>query len=182
MVLRFCFDFLAFLLVAWFLLVFLWVLSNVHSVFSNGKQNENVYMPRARRGSCPLKRSYWNCKFKEALVGRSAGSEEVVDKPEVLHQLVRSKFCNTRCWFGWFFFNFFSSQVDTTGTSFNIQGKLESPLIKVTLRMTFLSRQSSCVVIVPSQLANHAWLRIIVPTYWVCTLGLFTQLQNQFLP
>ena len=36
------------------------------------------------------------------------------------------------------------------------QGKLESPLIKVTLRMTFLSRQSSCVVIVPSQLANHA--------------------------
>ena len=68
--------------------------------FSNGKQNENVYMPRARRGSCPLKRSYWNCKFKEALVGRSAGSEEVVDKPEVLHQLVRSKFSNTRCWFG----------------------------------------------------------------------------------
>ena len=62
------------------------------------------------------------------------------------------------------------------------QGKLESPLIKVTLRMTFLSRQSSCVVIVPSQLANHAWLRIIVPTYWVCTLGLFTQLKNQFLP
>ena len=36
------------------------------------------------------------------------------------------------------------------------QGKLESPLIKVSLRMTFLSRQSSCVVIVPSQLANHA--------------------------
>ena len=36
------------------------------------------------------------------------------------------------------------------------QGKLESPLIKVTLWMTFLSRQSSCVVIVPSQLANHA--------------------------
>ena len=36
------------------------------------------------------------------------------------------------------------------------QGKLESPLIKVTLRMTFLSRQSFCVVIVPSQLANHA--------------------------
>ena len=36
------------------------------------------------------------------------------------------------------------------------QGKLESPLMKVTLRMTFLSRQSSCVVIVPSQLANHA--------------------------
>ena len=62
------------------------------------------------------------------------------------------------------------------------QGKLESPLIKVTLRMTFLSRQSSCVVIVPSQLANHAWLRIIVPTYWVSTLGLSTQLQNQFLP
>ena len=50
------------------------------------------------------------------------------------------------------------------------QGKLESPLIKVSLRMTFLSRQSSCVVIVPSQLANHAWLRIIVSTYWVSTL------------
>ena len=62
------------------------------------------------------------------------------------------------------------------------QGKLESPLMKVTLRMTFLSRQSSCVVIVPSQLANHAWLRITVPTYWVCTFELFTQLQNQFLP
>ena len=62
------------------------------------------------------------------------------------------------------------------------QGKLESPLIYVTLRMTFLSRQSFCVVIVPSQLANHAWLRIIVLTYWVSTLGLSTQLQNQFLP
>ena len=36
------------------------------------------------------------------------------------------------------------------------QGKLESPLIKVTLWMTFLSRQSSCVVIAPSQLANRA--------------------------
>ena len=36
------------------------------------------------------------------------------------------------------------------------QGKLESLLIKVSLRITFLSRQSSCVVIVPSQLANHA--------------------------
>ena len=95
-----------------------------------------------------------------------------------LHTCVRSKFSNTRCWFGWFLFNFFSSQVVTS----IYQGKLESPLIKVTLRMTFLSRQSSCVVIVPSQLANHAWLRIIVPTYWVCTLGLFTQLQNQFLP
>ena len=100
-----------------------------------------------------------------------------------LHTCVRSKFSKTRCWFGWFLFNFFSSQVVTTGTSFNISGKTpKSPLIKVTLRMTFLSRQSSCVVIVPSQLANHAWLRIIVPTYWVCTLGLFTQLQNQFLP
>ena len=32
----------------------------------------------------------------------------------------------------------------------------KSLLITVTLRMTFLSRQSSCVVIVPSQLANHA--------------------------
>ena len=46
--------------------------------------------------------------------------------------------------------------------------------------MTFLSRQSSYVVFAPSQLANHAWLRITVPTYWVCTLELFTQLQNQF--
>ena len=46
--------------------------------------------------------------------------------------------------------------------------------------MTFLSRQSSCVVIVPSQLANHAWLRIAVPTYWVCTFELFTQLQINF--
>ena len=62
------------------------------------------------------------------------------------------------------------------------QGKLKSALMKVTLRMTFLSRQSSCVVIVPSQLANHAWLRITVPTYWVCTFELFTQLQNQFIP
>ena len=55
-------------------------------------------------------------------------------------------------------------------------------IYQVTLWMTFLSRQSSCVVIVPSKIANHAWLRIIVPTYWVSTLGLSTQLQNQFLP
>ena len=40
-----------------------------------------------------------------------------------LHTCVRSKFSNTRCWFGWFLFNFFSSQVVTTGTSFNISGK-----------------------------------------------------------
>ena len=97
-------------------------------------------------------------------------------------EYVWSKFSNTRC-----------CLVDSSLISFLlkllqrwltpiIQGKLESPLIKVTLLMTFLSRQSSCVVIVPSQLANHAWLRIIVPTYWVSTLGLSTQLQNQFLP
>ena len=38
-------------------------------------------------------------------------------------QLLRSNFSNTRCWFGWFFFNFFSSQVVTTGTNSNITRK-----------------------------------------------------------
>ena len=36
---------------------------------------------------------------------------------------VRSKFSNTRCWFGWFFFNLISSQVVTTGTNSYLTGK-----------------------------------------------------------
>ena len=37
--------------------------------------------------------------------------------------LVRSKFSNTRCWFGRLFFNLFSCQVVTTVTNSNISGK-----------------------------------------------------------
>ena len=184
-----CFVFLAFLLVAWFLLVFL-------SVSSNCKQNENVYMPRICRGSCLLRRrskcSYWNCKFQRSTFGKERGQRggccwwEPLPRPLISprsnYQLVRSKFSNTRRLIGKFFFILFLQKLIQRGLAFIWQEKLESPLIKVTLRMTFLSRQSSCVVIVPSQLANHAWLRITVPTYWVCTFELFTQLQNQFLP
>ena len=68
--LLFCFVFLAFLLVAWFLLVFL-------SVSSNFKQKESVYMPRVRRGSCLLRRRskclYWNCKFQRSSCGKERG-------------------------------------------------------------------------------------------------------------
>ena len=92
-----------FLLVAWFLLVFL-------SVSSNCKQNENVYMPSVRRGSCLLRRrnkcSYWNCKFQRSSCGKERGQRggccwlEPLPRPLISpksnHQLVRSKFSNTR--------------------------------------------------------------------------------------
>ena len=83
----------------------------------------------------------------------------------ILHQLVRSKFSNTRCLFGWFFFNLFSSQVVTTGTNSYLMRKARITVYKVTLQVKLLSCQSSCIVIVPSQPANHVRLRMTVPAY-----------------
>ena len=75
-------------------------------------------------------------------------------------QFILSYFFNmrilyTRRLIGWFFYIPFLHKLIQRGLAFISYGKLESSLIKVTLRMTFLSRQSSCVVIVPSQLANQ---------------------------
>ena len=96
--------------------------------------------------------------------------------------VVRSKFSNTRFLSRWFFFNLFSSQVVTTGTNSYLMRKVRVTVYKVPLQMTLLSCQSSCIVIVPSQPANHVRLRMTVPAYQVCAFELFAQLQNHFLP
>ena len=45
-----------------------------------------------------------------------------------------------------------------------------------------INRQSSCIVIVPSQPGNHVRLRVTVSAYSVCAFELFAQLQNHLLP
>ena len=96
--------------------------------------------------------------------------------------IVRSKFSNTRCWFGRLFFNFFSSQVITTGTSFNISGKTRVSAYKgdvaddISKPSVFLCRHRT-ISTSESRLTTYYSSHILS-----MHLGLFAQLQNQFLP
>ena len=101
-------------------------------------------------GSCGRK-----CRF----TGRtSTWSEGYWDT--LVPSIVGSKFSNTRCLFGWIFFNLFSSQVVTTGTNPYRMRKVRVTVYKVTLPMTLLSCQSS----VPSSF--HLSQRITLDCVW----------------
>ena len=83
-----------------------------------------------------------SCRRKCRFTGRtSTWSEGYWDT--LVPSIVGSKFSNTRCLFGWIFFNLFSSQVVTTGTNPYRMKKVRVTVYKVTLPMTRLSCQSS---------------------------------------
>ena len=79
-----------------------------------------------------------SCRRKCRFTGRtSTWSEGYWDT--LVPSIVGSKFANTRCLFGWIFFNLFSSQVVTTGTNPYRMRKVRVTVYKVTLPMTRLS-------------------------------------------
>ena len=100
-----------------------------------------------------------SCRRKCRFTGRtSTWSEGYWDT--LVPSIVGSKFSNTRCLFGWIFFNLFSSQVVTTGTNSYLMRKERVTVYKVTLPMTRLSCQSS----VPSSF--HLSQRITLDCVW----------------
>ena len=81
---------------------------------------------------------------------------------------VRSRISNTRCLFGWFFFNLLSSQVVTTGTNFYLVRKARVTVYKVTLQITLLS----CLNLLVSS-SFHLSQRITLDYVWQFLLTRF---------